>query len=66
MATIKKLHGTHTIFVIAHRLSTVQNADLVLYLDNGELLGFDTFDALRKKVPNFERQIQLGLISDAN
>jgi len=35
-----------TSFVIAHRLSTVRNADLVLVLDQGEIVERGTFDEL--------------------
>ena len=36
---INQLRGSTTIFMIAHRLSTVRNADLVVYLDKGERIG---------------------------
>ncbi len=62
--TIDAIRGSHTVFVVSHRLSTIQNADLVMYLDNGELIACDSFERLRLTVPDFERQIQLGLISD--
>lgn len=64
MKAISNLSGNRTIFIIAHRLSTVQNVDYVLYLENGEMLGFDTFDSLRRKIPNFEAQIQLASIAN--
>ena len=62
--TIDALRGSHTMFIVSHRLSTIQNADLILYLDNGELIACDSFERLRLTVPDFERQIQFGLISD--
>ena len=31
------MHG-HTVFVIAHRLSTVRNADVILVLENGRII----------------------------
>ena len=33
----KLMHG-RTVFVIAHRLSTVRNADAILVLENGEII----------------------------
>lgn len=35
--TLKNLHGKLTIIIISHRFSTIQNADQVLVLDQGQL-----------------------------
>jgi ABC-type multidrug transport system fused ATPase/permease subunit len=45
--------------MIAHRLSTVRNADLVVYLDAGRVAATGSFEEVRKAVPNFERQAKL-------
>ena len=37
---------SRTTFVIAHRLSTVRNADLILVLENGEIIERGTHDEL--------------------
>lgn len=55
---IRSLEGA-TLVVIAHRLSTVKEADEIFYLDKGVLISRGTFDELRKKVPNFESQAAL-------
>ena len=36
-STISHLRGKATVILIAHRLSTVRNADCVLYINNGEI-----------------------------
>jgi ABC-type multidrug transport system fused ATPase/permease subunit len=56
---INELRGSTTIFMIAHRLSTVRNADLVVYLDAGKVVATGSFEDVRKAVPNFERQAKL-------
>jgi ATP-binding cassette, subfamily B, bacterial PglK len=56
---INELRGSTTIFMIAHRLSTVRNADLVVYLDAGKVVATGTFEEVRKVVPNFEHQAKL-------
>lgn len=35
---IKNLHGRVTVFIIAHRLSTVENADCILVLERGRIV----------------------------
>jgi ABC-type multidrug transport system fused ATPase/permease subunit len=56
---INNLKGQVTIVLIAHRLSTVRAADLVVYLDQGEMLAKGTFDEVRSAVPNFDTQAKL-------
>lgn len=46
--------------IIAHRLTTVKNATRIMYLENGEVRGIGTFEELRTKIPEFERQAQLS------
>ena len=43
----EKIPGT-TVFIIAQRISSVENADHVLVLDNGRISGFDTPENLLK------------------
>jgi ATP-binding cassette, subfamily B, bacterial PglK len=56
---ILKLRETSTVIVIAHRLSTAKNADLVCYVDAGRILSIGTFQHVRNAVPQFEKQAQL-------
>ncbi len=45
--------------MIAHRLSTVRNADLVVYMDSGKVIATGTFAEVRDSVPDFDRQVKL-------
>lgn len=45
--------------MIAHRLSTVRNADIVVYMAEGKVLATGTFDEVRKAVPDFDHQAKL-------
>jgi len=56
------LRGEITTVIIAHRLSTVQRADHVFYLENGRLVGSDTFQELADTLPQFRQQIEFGQI----
>jgi ABC-type bacteriocin/lantibiotic exporter with double-glycine peptidase domain len=48
-----------TLVTIAHRLSTVQAADVVLYMQNGEILASGSFEEVREKVKVFDLQANL-------
>jgi ABC-type bacteriocin/lantibiotic exporter with double-glycine peptidase domain len=56
---IQGLKGKVTLILIAHRLSTVQKADRVIYLKDGEIVAQGSFDEVRKSVPDFNKQAQL-------
>ncbi len=56
---IQALKGEVTVVLIAHRLSTVREADIVLYLESGEVRGIGSFELVREQVPDFDRQAQL-------
>jgi ABC-type multidrug transport system fused ATPase/permease subunit len=48
-----------TLIVVAHRLSTVRHADLVILLDQGRLIAKGTFDEVRSLAPKFDEQVKL-------
>lgn len=56
---IQNLKGRVTLIVIAHRLSTVKHADLIIYLDNGRIMAQGSFEEVRALVPDFDKQAQL-------
>jgi ABC-type multidrug transport system fused ATPase/permease subunit len=58
-ADINKLKGFTTVVLIAHRLSTVRDADLVLYLEKGKIIASGTFEEVRSIIPDFDRQARL-------
>jgi len=57
--SIQELSGEVTVVLIAHRLSTVRNADLVAYVESGEVVAQGTFEEVRNLVPNFDSQAKL-------
>jgi ABC-type multidrug transport system fused ATPase/permease subunit len=56
---IQLIKGKVTVVMIAHRLSTVRGADLVIYLDKGKIQSIGTFEHVRKSIPNFDSQAKL-------
>ena len=58
-AKLQSLKGTMTIVSVAHRLSTVMNADKVIYMENGKIIKIGKFEEIRSAVPNFNTQAKL-------
>jgi ABC-type multidrug transport system fused ATPase/permease subunit len=57
--SINVLKGRVTLVLIAHRLSTVLNADQIAYLSEGKVVSVGTFDEVRTNVPDFDIQAKL-------
>lgn len=57
--SLRKLKGDVTLIVIAHRLSTVVDADRIYFLDSGVVRAVGTFDELKTISPEFRVQAEL-------
>ena len=57
--SIQALRGSTTVVMIAHRLSTVRNADIVVYMSAGKILAIGNFEEVRTAIPDFDRQAKL-------
>jgi ABC-type multidrug transport system fused ATPase/permease subunit len=56
---MQSLRGQTTIITIAHRLSSVKNADKVVFMSNGRIKSIGTFREVRNQVPDFDLQAKL-------
>lgn len=56
---IKNLGKATTVILIAHRLSTVKDVDMVVYMADGLIKATGKFEEVRNKVNDFDRQAQL-------
>jgi ABC-type bacteriocin/lantibiotic exporter with double-glycine peptidase domain len=56
---IRDLGQSATVILIAHRLSTVRDVDMVVYMNAGKIEAVGKFEEVRNKVPDFDRQAQL-------
>lgn len=52
---LERLRGSHTIIMVAHRLSTVRSCDRIAYVEAGRIAGVGTFDELAANTPAFRR-----------
>lgn len=53
--SIDKLKGTSTIVVVAHRLSTIKDSDIIFFLDDGKIIDQGTFEELFERNDMFKR-----------
>jgi len=58
-SALLSLKGSTTVVMIAHRLSSVRNVDLVVYMENGRIIAQGNFETVRKLVPLFDVQAKL-------
>ncbi len=58
---IDNMKKSYTIFIIAHRLSTVVNADRLLYIDKGKIVAEGTHQELLKKNEKYKKLYDMEL-----
>jgi ATP-binding cassette subfamily C protein len=59
---IELLRGEKTILLIAHRLSTVQHCDRILFMQQGRIVDQGRFGELSARHPDFARLVQIANI----
>ena len=62
MRAVHNMAGTRTIVMIAHRLSTVQDCDKIIMLENGRVIDEGPYDVLIERSPAFRA---MALVSNA-
>ena len=63
MSVINDLYGKMTIVIVAHRLATVRNADLIYVLDGGKIVEHGTWSSLCKDKTLFHRLMLAQAVS---
>ena len=57
------LAGDVTIVLIAHRLASIKHADIIFFMESGQVKGQGTFVELQQKLPAFAEQVKLMNLS---
>lgn len=57
---LRGLKGDTTVILVAHRLATIMDADVIFYMADGRVQAQGTFDELVAKAPDFARQAALA------
>jgi ABC-type multidrug transport system fused ATPase/permease subunit len=55
MGTLGGLRGRYTSILVAHRMSTVRECDVIFELEHGKLINSGTYDVLLKSSEAFRR-----------
>lgn len=53
-AALKQMHGDKTIFIVSQRTSSIQFADNIVVLDDGQMVGFGIHDELLKSCETYK------------
>ena len=61
--SLQDLSGSHTVVIVAHRLSTIKNADKIFFLSKGEIKAQGSFDDLMKNSQEFEDLFKADIIN---
>ena len=56
---MKGMLESTTQIVVAHRLSTIQHADIVIVLEHGRIVACDSFENLKRTLPMMRKYIEL-------
>lgn len=62
---IENLKGRYTILIVAHRLSTVKNADKIMVMSKGEIVDEGSFGSLLVKSIKFKKMVDLQEVQRA-
>jgi ABC-type multidrug transport system fused ATPase/permease subunit len=56
---LDQLKGKYTLITIAHRLTTIKNADQIIVLEKGEMISMGTFEELIESSEKFKNSVAL-------
>jgi ATP-binding cassette subfamily B protein len=65
-ASLKTIRRQLTLFIVAHRMSTLEMCDRVMVIVDGRLAGFDTRPALQRDNPYYRHASQLAMAGRAD
>lgn len=57
--SIEALQGQYTLIIVAHRLATIRNVDMIVYMHKGNIVEQGNFKELMQRVPRFKKMVEL-------
>ncbi|MBU8792106.1 thiol reductant ABC exporter subunit CydD [Oceanobacillus caeni] len=58
-SSMKELSKKSTVITVAHRLHTIKNADMILFMDNGEIIASGTHNELLKSNETYRNMVSV-------
>ncbi|MES2646521.1 MAG: ABC transporter ATP-binding protein [Bacteroidota bacterium] len=58
-SNIEALHGKYTVLIVAHRLSTIKNADIIVVMNQGRIIDKGNFNQLVTSSSKFKKMTEL-------
>ena len=66
LENLRREREGRTTILIAHRVSTVQNMDKIIFIEDGEILAVGTHDELYASCPAYKTAVELQRLEDAH
>lgn len=64
LQNLRQTRQGKTTILIAHRISTIQQMDKVLFIEDGRVAGFDTHEVLYETVPAYRKMVDLQKLEE--
>ena len=64
LENLRRERSGRTTILIAHRISTVESMDKIIYIDDGRVIAVGDHDTLLKTCPDYRRMVELQRLDD--
>ena len=61
---LRKIRNGKTTILIAHRISTIESMDKIVFIDDGRIVATGTHDELYAKCPAYHNMVELQRLDD--
>ena len=66
LENLRQIRGGKTTMLIAHRVSTVEQMDKIIFVNEGEILAVGSYEELCQSCPEFKNLVDLQKLDDAD